>query len=69
MLQVINGVLSGRQPNGMYIIGIDFDCYGKNGDNVIHHEDAKEWFDEFTETFSKDGIWESGTKEQLWTYV
>ena len=31
----------GRQPNGSYILGIDFDIYGQNQGNVVKHEQSK----------------------------
>ena len=52
----------GRQLNGSYIIGIDFDIYGQNQENVVKHEETQSLFDDFLEYFGSKGVWESGTE-------
>jgi hypothetical protein len=55
------GIKCGEQPNGDFIIGLDFDIYGKNGDEVEHHEQAEKHFNEFI-NINIDGVWSSGTE-------
>ena len=35
----------GRQLNGSYILGIDFDIYGQNQGNIVKHDQAELLFD------------------------
>ena len=56
------GIKLGKQPNGDYVIGLDFDIYGKTGDKIVKCDKTQELYDEFTRINpSSAGVWRSGT--------
>ena len=55
------GVKCGLQPNGDFLIGLDFDIYGKSGDGYVKNNKAEALFNKFIE-ITTDGVWSSGTE-------
>jgi hypothetical protein len=58
------GIRTGRQPNGDYIIGLDFDTWFKSGNTYVACNNTIKLLDEFTILLGdrKDGFYISGTE-------
>lgn len=57
------GIKLGAQPNGDYVIGLDFDVYGKCGDTIAKCDETQQLYDDFCKINpTHQGIWRSGTE-------
>jgi hypothetical protein len=54
------GIKHGNHPNGSITIGIDFDIFGKSGDEITYHPKTKKLFNDFM-NITCAGVWSSGT--------
>lgn len=64
------GMRTGLQPNGKYIIGLDFDMWYKNGSTYVESENTRKLINEFkTKTDKLDGFFDSSTINNVGIFV
>ena len=59
------GIRTGLQPNGKYIIGLDFDMWYKSGSNHLMCEKTRDCYSNFKEALNPtlEGVFNSSTKD------